>query len=614
MLLLFCDLAALALAAVLAYIIAKSEYRLSYIEGVNTSFLICGGNVVFMALAGAYKPIWRYARVEDFLRCVLGLSVTAIIACCYGFIYGKQIFVRHVLILSVISSVFVLGMRVAYLVIGEITKRYVSTVDKIPVLIIGAGAACMSILNEIKTSESAYYPVCIVDDDRDKIGRSIHGVKVVGKVDSVPALVKQYGIKLIWFAIPSCEDPRRAKILEMCNKTGCDIKVIPYLHELFDGVQIINQLREIDINDLLGRQCVQLDSGNIDRLLRDKVCMVTGGGGSIGSELCRQISLHDIKKLIILDVYENSAYEIEQELRRRDRNLDIAVHIATVRDLHKMEVLFGRYRPDIVFHAAAHKHVPLMETSPEEAVKNNVFGTYNIAKMCDKFGVGKMVLISTDKAVNPTNVMGATKRICEMIMQMMSQTETKTEFTCVRFGNVLGSNGSVIPLFKKQIEDGGPVTVTHPDIIRYFMTIPEAVGLVMQSAAMSKGGEIFILDMGEPVKITTLAENLIRMYGYEPGTEMKIEFTGLRPGEKLYEELLMSEEGLIPTKDNKIFIGNQIPVEKDGFTENLSYLRAAAEEDDSEGVVDAIKGIVPTFTHMVLEEKEKAIVNYCSDN
>ena len=439
-----------------------------------------------------------------------------------------------------------------------------------------------------------------IDDDILKQGKHIEQVPVLGASPEIPRICREQEIQTIVVAIPSCEEEEKRKILNYCSETDCDIKVVPYLSELLFGedTKLIAQAQEIKIEDLLGRKPIEFDSGKVQDFIKGKVCMVTGGGGSIGSELVRQIASYEPSRVIIVDIYENNAYDIQQELvLEYGSSLDLVTLISSIRDYDKMEEIFRQYRPDLVFHAAAHKHVPLMETVPEEAVKNNIFGTYNVAKLAQDYGVKKFVMISTDKAVNPTNVMGATKRACEMIIQYMAQSAAQTEYVTTRFGNVLGSNGSVIPLFRKQIESGKPVTVTHPDIIRYFMTIPEAVSLVLEAGAMAKGGEIFVLDMGAPVKITTLAENLIRMYGKVPYKDVPIVFTGLRPGEKLFEELLMNEEGLQSTNNKKIFIGNQIQIDPDDLNRKLDSLRAAAESNQSEETVVMLSELVPTFHH-----------------
>jgi FlaA1/EpsC-like NDP-sugar epimerase len=466
------------------------------------------------------------------------------------------------------------------------------------------------ILHEIAESHQAvrggarchvpFVPVCIIDDDRSKIGTEVDGVPVVGSTMEIPKFVQQEEIEQIIFAIPSCLEDERHKILDICSKTKLPIKIVPFLGNLiFDDQNptILNQIRDIKVEDLLGRDPVRFDNTQIRNFISGKVCMVTGGGGSIGSELVRQIAKYAPRQVVIVDVYENNAYEIQQELRMEYGNtLDFVTLIASVRDYYRMNQIFQQYKPQIVFHAAAHKHVPLMEDSPMEAIKNNVIGTLNTASLAQYHKAEKFVMISTDKAVNPTNVMGASKRCCEMIVQYLSQqVDCRTEFVTTRFGNVLGSNGSVIPLFRKQIEQGKPVTVTHPDIIRYFMTIPEAVSLVLEAASMAKGGEIFVLDMGKPVRIVTLAENLIRMYGKVPYQDVPIEFTGLRPGEKIKEELLMDEEGLKKTPNKLIFIGSQLTIEPDSFILALRRLKYAAMDNNAELTVQLLREIVPTF-------------------
>ena len=477
-------------------------------------------------------------------------------------------------------------------------------------LIVGAGNAGRMILTEIQNARydensptRNILPICFVDDDTTKQNSKINGVPVAGICKEIPKICNENKIDNIIVAIPSCEEDEKRVILDYCSETKCKIKIIPYLSELlFDekNTQLITQAKEIKIEDLLGRKPIEFDKKEIRELIKGKVCMVTGGGGSIGSELVRQIAKYQPEQVIIVDIYENNAYDIQQELiLEYGSKINLVTLISSIRDYDKMDLIFKTYRPQLVFHAAAHKHVPLMETVPEEAVKNNVFGTFNVATLAEFYNVDKFVMISTDKAVNPTNVMGATKRACEMIIQYKAQHSTHTEFVTTRFGNVLGSNGSVIPLFRRQIESGSPVTVTHPDIIRYFMTIPEAVSLVLEAGAMAHGGEIFVLDMGAPVKITTLAENLIRMYGKVPYKDVPIVFTGLRPGEKLFEELLMDEEGLKSTQNEKIFIGNQINIESDKLLTKLSDLRNAAESNDSEKTVELLADLVPTFNHQV---------------
>lgn len=462
------------------------------------------------------------------------------------------------------------------------------------VMIVGAGTSGSMILKEMLTSTYADgHVVCFVDDDKNKQGKYLNGVLIAGDRNDIPVLVQKYNVEEIYVAMPSAPGSETKKILEICRETDCELRILPGIYQLLNGDVSISKLRKVEIEDLLGREPIRVDLNQIMGYVSNKVVLVTGGGGSIGSELCRQIASHNPKQLIVFDVYENNAYDLQQELIRSYPDLNLVVLIGSVRNTHRMESVFEKYRPNIVYHAAAHKHVPLMEDSPNEAIKNNVFGTYKTAKAADKYGADRFVLISTDKAVNPTNIMGASKRMCEMVVQMMNR-HSKTEFVAVRFGNVLGSNGSVIPLFKKQIEEGGPVTVTHKDIIRYFMTIPEAVSLVLQAGAYAKGGEIFILNMGEPVRILDLAENLIRLSGYVPYEDINIEFTGLRPGEKLFEEMLMDEEGLQETPNRLIHIGKPIDFDEELFRRQLDELYKIANSDSGQ-IKEAVRNIVPTY-------------------
>ena len=420
---------------------------------------------------------------------------------------------------------------------------------------------------------------------------------ILGPINKLKLFVNDHQVKTVIIAIPSLSIEKRREILNICSKLDIEIKTLPSLSDIEEGAAI-NSIRTIDINDLLMRNSIRFDIESVSEYIKDKVVMVTGGGGSIGSELVRQVIKFSPKSVIIVDIYENNAYDIQMELKQKYKeSIDLHIEIASVRDAEKMDIIFSQYKPDVVFHAAAHKHVPLMETNPEEAVKNNIFGTLNIANLALKYKCNKFILISTDKAVNPTNVMGATKRVCEMIVQYMGKTCQSTKFAAVRFGNVLGSNGSVIPLFKTQIENGGPVTVTHPDIIRYFMTIPEAANLVLQAGSLAKDGEVFILDMGEPVKIYDLAKKLISLYGYVPEKDIEIRFTGLRPGEKLYEELLLAEEGITETNEKKIFVGKLTDFDYDEFLNNLSKLKDAADDNDKDKIIDILKIIVPNFNH-----------------
>ena len=462
------------------------------------------------------------------------------------------------------------------------------------VMIVGAGTSGAVILREMNTSRYIHgRVVCFADDDKNKVGKLLNGVPIAGSREDIPELVKEYQVDEIYIAIPSASAKDRKNIIEICRKTDCDIKTLPGIYQLINGEVNISKLRKVEIEDLLGREPIRVNLDEIMGYVTGKVVLVTGGGGSIGSELCRQIASHNPKRLIIFDIYENTTYNIQLELKGKYPDLDLVVLIGSVRNTHRIESVFEQYHPDIVYHAAAHKHVPLMEDSPNEAIKNNVFGTYKTARAADKYDVKRFVLISTDKAVNPTNIMGASKRMCEMVVQVMNA-RSKTDFVAVRFGNVLGSNGSVIPLFKRQIEQGGPVTVTHPDIIRYFMTIPEAVSLVLQAGAYAKGGEIFVLDMGEPVKILDLAKNLIQLSGYTPDVDIPIVFTGLRPGEKLYEELLMSEEGMQDTPNKLIHIGKPIDFDMEAFEGQLQHLYEVAYQDGDQIRME-VQNIVKTY-------------------
>ena len=484
------------------------------------------------------------------------------------------------------------------------TFRPASTGDlneQIRVMIVGAGEAGLAILKETEDSnKSRGKVVCLIDDSINKKGLQIRGIPVVGNRYDIPNAVKDYKVDQIFIALPTAVPKERKEIIEICQGTSAQIKVLPGIFQLLNGEVTASKMRDVEIDDLLGRDPITINQTEIFDMIAGKTILVTGGGGSIGSELCRQIAQHAPNRLIVFDIYENNVYDLQQELIKELPNLNADYLIGSVRNEHRLDRVFETYRPDMVFHAAAHKHVPLMEMSPNEAIKNNVFGTYNTARMADKYGTDTFVLISTDKAVNPTNIMGASKRLCEMVIQMMSR-HSKTKFVAVRFGNVLGSNGSVVQLFKKQIAQGGPLTVTHPDIIRYFMTIPEAVQLVLQAGAYAKGGEIFILDMGEPVKIMDLARNMIRLSGYTPDEDIKIKITGLRPGEKLYEEMLMKEEGLQDTANNKIHIGKPILFDDKEFVRNLEELQKTAEMD-SEDIKKQVARMVPTY------HPEKALV------
>lgn len=563
------------------------------------------------------KVVWRYARGRDYLRLVFACALATVIFALIdqllgGWVSGevvkpgeegsKQMLKAYPVYTNI--GFTTMGVTVVYRLFYEMI--YAKIKDKaLPkqrkrTMIVGAGYTASAILEELSRAGSIYKPVCLVDDDPDKQGRILHDVEVVGTTKEIPRLARKYDVACIIFAIPSINAQARQTILSTCMSTGCQLKVLPYLSEMIANVDFVGQAKEVNIGDLLGREQISFNDAGVKGYIEDKVCMITGGGGSIGSELVRQIVKYNPRRIIVLDIYENCAYAIQQEiLRNYGSDYDLNVEIASVTDYGKMKDLFEQYHPQIIFHAAAHKHVPLMETNPEEAVKNNIFGTLNVVRLSYEYGVSKFIMISTDKAVNPTNVMGATKRCCEEIIELFSQKygNSRTEFAAVRFGNVLGSNGSVIPLFREQIKNGGPVTVTHPEIIRYFMTIPEAVSLVLQAGAYAHGGEVFVLDMGEPVKIVTLAENMIKMMGYTPYEDIQIKFTGLRPGEKLYEELLMKEEGLKKTDNNKIFIGKQMTIDADKFVADIEEMREICQTNDKEKVIEKLKVLVPTFHH-----------------
>ena len=546
-----------------------------------------------------YSSLWTYAGAVELINVVLaGCVVGGFQIVFYALIDVRMprsywlLFTMNLIVLIFASRYFYRAFR---WIVGYIRGENAAEMHR--VMVVGAGAAGNVLIKEIRNSRYIHKKVvCAIDDDRDKIGSFIHGVKIMGNRYEIPRLAKELAVDEIIIAMPAVSQKEIKGILDICKETGCEMKRLPGIYQLVNGDVSVAKLKDVDVNDLLGRDPIEVDLDSILGYVENKVIMVTGGGGSIGSELCRQIASHHPKQLVLVDIYENTTYDIQNELRRNYPELNLVVLIASVRNTKRMDMIFEKYRPDIVYHAAAHKHVPLMEDSPNEAVKNNVLGTWKVVQAADKWKVKRFVMISTDKAVNPTNIMGATKRICEMIIQTYNR-HSETEFVAVRFGNVLGSNGSVIPLFKKQIEAGGPVTVTHPDIIRYFMTIPEAVSLVLQAGAYAKGGEIFILDMGEPVKIVDLARNLILLSGHKPDDDIKIEFTGLRPGEKLYEEMLMAEEGMQDTENKLIHIGKPIQMDEEKFMQQLNDLRdyLVQEPDDIRRVVQEI---VPTYTPM----------------
>ena len=543
-----------------------------------------------------YHSLWQYASIAELYKIVEACVVAELAHLCVTSFMGWMLPRSCYFTSGVFLIVAMSASRFMYRLLRQLINEYRHTSEQLKIMIIGAGEATSVLMREI--SNSRYLDnskvVCIIDDDLGKVGKYIRGVKIVGTRDHIKEYARYYDIDEIIFAIPSASTKDKREILNICKETSCNLKILPGVYQMVDGEINIKDLRNVDVLDLLGRDPVKVDIESIMGYVKDKTVLVTGGGGSIGSELCRQLVSHKPKCLVIFDIYENNAYDIQQELKIKYPDANVVTLIGSIRNTSRLESVFEQYKPDIVYHAAAHKHVPLMEVSPNEAIKNNVVGTWNVAKMADKYGVKKFVMISTDKAVNPTNVMGATKRICEMIIQSFNE-KSKTDFVAVRFGNVLGSNGSVIPLFKRQIEAGGPVTVTHPDIIRYFMTIPEAVSLVLQAGAYAKGGEIFILDMGEPVKIDDLAKNLIRLSGYTLGVDMEIKYTGLRPGEKLYEELLMNEEGMQDTDNKLIHIGRPILFDKGHFYEKLEELKEMAYAEDSADIRKKIMEVVDTY-------------------
>lgn len=622
----------------LQYSKIPSEYLMAFIKFAPfyTAF-----SIIVFYMMHMYNSLWRFASFNELTSIMMATVVTGT-----AHVVGITLFVRRMPIAYYVFGIcaqfiFTTGIRFGYRFVNlERTKREKTEKSahvKHHVMVIGAGAAGMTVLRELHNSrELTSRACCVIDDNPNKWNRFIEGTPIVGGRDTILENAEKYDIDTIMLTMPSASAKDKRDILNICKETHCELKSLPGIYQLANGEVLLSKMKSVAIEDLLGRDQIKVDMAEIFNQLKGKTILVTGGGGSIGSELCRQIAVHEPKQLIIFDVYENNAYEIEQELRRKYKDrLNLVVLIGSVRDTRRIDMVFEKFRPDIVYHAAAHKHVPLMETSPNEAIKNNVVGTYKTAYAALKYGAQKFVLISTDKAVNPTNIMGASKRLCEMVIQSMdvisrtgknnllpllhahrdvddpmdradvgvgndvqedtvSKAKNRTQFVAARFGNVLGSNGSVIPLFKKQIEAGGPVTVTHPDIVRYFMTIPEAVSLVLQAGTYAAGGEIFVLDMGEPVKIDSLARNLIKLSGFEPDVDIKISYSGLRPGEKLYEEKLMAEEGLKKTDNDLIHIGQPIPFDTEKFLRQLETL-AAESYENSDHIVELVESIVTTF-------------------
>lgn len=588
-----CDLVALTISMFLSLLIVDGgvNWCMDLLYWYLSNVAIVG---FFFVVFGLYSFVFASVGLMDAFKTFLAAGGVFVVNIVFTLLYREVCTISTCVVYCVALWILSLGVRASKRIIRSIRFVLVGDRKRVRAMIVGAGDAGTALIREIQSTDKIdYYPVCIVDDHPAKLRKRICGVKVVGTTDEIKKCAERYRIQEILIAMPSVPKTRINHIFEKCKTTSCKVKILPGIYQIVSGEASVSSLRPVQISDLLGREQIRVNLDEIMGYIEGQVVLVTGGGGSIGSELCRQIATHNPKQLIILDIYENNAYEIEQELKRRHPELNLLALIASLRDKGKMKDVFEKYRPDIVFNAAAHKHVPLMETSPNEAVKNNVFGTLNVARCADAYGVKTFVQISTDKAVNPTNIMGATKRICEMIIQTIGK-HSRTKFVAVRFGNVLGSNGSVIPLFEKQIAEGGPVTVTHKDIIRYFMTIPEAVSLVLQAGAYAKGGQIFVLDMGEPVKIYDLAYNLIKLSGLEPGVDIEIKCTGLRPGEKLFEERLMDEEGMRTTPNGLINIANPIEIDEDFLWSELDKLYKAAYEETSE-MKQLVSELVTTY-------------------
>ncbi len=549
-------------------------------------------------LFSLYTSLWKYAGITELCKITAAAAVSSILQVIGMAILRKPIFRSYVLLYFVLLLAAAVATRFSYRFLRLVRNKYfrASADRRMNLMVVGAGDAGAAVIKETRLSkESTRKVCCMIDKEPSKWGKRLLGVPIVGDVPEIPDAVKKYQIQKILITIPSANRQAIREIVEVCQKTPCEINILPGIYQLIDGEIVTSRLRNVKIEDLLARDPVKVDLDAILDYIQGKTVLVTGGGGSIGSEICRQLAGHGVGKLIIFDIYENNAYSIQKQLEWEYPSLDLEVLIGSVRNESRLQDIFETYHPEIVFHAAAHKHVPLMEDSPNEAIKNNVIGTYLTAQMASRYHARKFILISTDKAVNPTNIMGASKRICEMVIQMIGK-KSETEFAAVRFGNVLGSNGSVIPLFRKQIEHGGPVTVTHPDIIRYFMTIPEAVSLVLEAGAYAKNGEIFVLNMGEPVKIDDLARNMIRLSGYEPDVDIMIKYTGLRPGEKLYEELLMNEEGMKTTENDRIFVGRQIEFDETTFEQSLHELEQASNSESRE-IREIVHRIVPEYQY-----------------
>ena len=584
-------------------LLLRHDFRYStidpaFVEGYKASILPwCAITVIVFFGCRLYHSVWSHVSMAEFQMILLAYSILIPVYTVCVWLTGLHMPRSYYVMGFILSFCATTGIRYSYRLIRFVLRNAEVQADKTVerIMVIGGGACGQMIIKELQNTSRLHSRVCcVIDDNPNKRGRLIEGVEIVGNRQDIRYMAEKHRITNIIFAIPTCRPEDRRAILNICKETGCKLKTIPGMFQLVNNEVSVSHLRDVEITDLLGREQVSVNNDEILQELRDKVVMVTGGGGSIGSELCRQIAKADPAQLIIFDIYENNAYEIQQELKRGMPQLNLVALIGSVRNTGRIRTVMEQYRPDVVFHAAAHKHVPLMEDSPNEAIKNNVIGTYKTAQAAADFGVKKFVLISTDKAVNPTNIMGASKRLCEMVVQMMDRQSPATSFVAVRFGNVLGSNGSVIPLFKKQIAEGGPVTVTDRRVIRYFMTIPEAVSLVLQAASYARGGEIFVLEMGDPVKIDDMARNLIRLSGLKPDVDIKIEYTGLRPGEKLYEELLMDEEGLRDTENKLIHIGSPIQMDDAWFREKLEELDQASRAECGD-IQRLVSEIVPTY-------------------
>lgn len=608
------DVCIISISAVVANILLTNKeiiFSATNLVTIKNSVLIAiAVYEIYFIFLKVYKHITRFENGKDYFVYIFACLLAGITLAATRFILKIDInSVRKQILGAFITSIGIVGLRIAIRFFMSLLMQERDSGDgkRYNVLIIGAGYAGRDIIKSIKqTMNEKYNIVGIIDDDKSKLNCSINGVDVIGNRNQIVNICNKKEIDEIFFAISKIDKKKKKEILEICQETGKKIRILPTTEDIIRNKNMYQNLREVDIEDILGRDPVKLDNKKIGTLIEGKTILITGAGGSIGSELCRQIIKYNPSRMVLFDIYENNLYDIELELKSIYKHIEIDAIVGSVRDLKKLESVFETYNPYLVFHAAAHKHVPLMENSPLEAIKNNVFGTYNVANCADKYKARKMILISTDKAVNPTNIMGATKRLCEMIIQVKNKT-SKTEYAAVRFGNVLGSNGSVVPLFKKQIADGGPVTVTHKDIIRYFMTIPEAAQLVLQAMSYAKGGEIFVLDMGEPVKIYDLAVSLIKLSGYEPDIDIPIVFTGLRPGEKLYEELLMKEEGLQKTENKKIFIGEPTQLDEKDILEKLVKLKKLIENEETpiEEIKDTIQEVVPTYINKNKQEKSE---------